>query len=109
MLRKPLYTLSDGLQIFGNNHYIPLIQGFELSAKERGNFDYLSDTELDEHCFFKYKKQVYCLDEFMRIQGAGVSELRKIADGIHNDTYFSGILVKYSNDGDAVRVYTFYS
>jgi hypothetical protein len=109
MLNRPYKTLSDGLKIFGNNHPVPIVYGWELTPKERKEFDYLSDDEMDGEAFFRYKGNVYSLDEFMRIEGAGTSELRSIADGIHNDTYFSGILVKYVDSNDAVLVYTFYS
>lgn len=105
MLNKPLYTIA-GCKIFGNNHNVPIVYGFELSVKERRDFDYLTDTELEEQTFFRYKKNVYCFDEFMRTTGSG---LEAIADGIRNDTYFSGILVKYTDDSDFIRVYTYYA
>ena len=107
MLNKPYRTLEDGLQIFGNNHRVPLVCGFELSERERRDYDYLSDDELESELFFRYKGSVYGLCDFMRIEG--FPELARIADGIHNDTYFSGILVKYTDDNDFIKVYTFYS
>ena len=105
MLNKPWREIA-GCKVFGNNHDVPIVCGFELTDKEKREFDYLSDSELDESTFFRYKGNVYYTGEFERTQGSG---LESIADGIHNDTYFSGILVKYCEDNDFIKVYTFYS
>ena len=103
MLSKP-YKIIAGCQIFGNNHNVPIVYGFELSDKERKDFDYLDNV--DDGTFFKYKNNVYDLGEFTRTAGSG---LESIADGISHDTYFSGILVKFTDDSDFIRVYTYFA
>lgn len=82
------------------------IQGYELTTKEREEFDYIPKDEIDGHDFFRFKGQVYDLNEFMRVGAAfGLQGW----DGYHSDSAFSGILVKYVNHGDSVIVGTYYS
>jgi len=107
MLKKPYKTLKDGLKIFGNNHEIPTIYGYELTDEEKKEFDYHTQDELECTSFFRYKNNVYDLSQFSNINN--FPELKDIADGIVNDTFFSGILVKYCDDMEFVKVYTFYS
>jgi hypothetical protein len=105
MLSKPLYII-DNCKIFGNNIPRDIISGYELSKSERDNFDYYHfKDELDCASFFRYKGNVYDLGEFMRCD----SHFGGKFDGYTNDTFFSGILVKYCNDNEQVKVYTFYS
>ena len=37
-MKNPLWE-KDGLKIFGNNHNVPIIYGYELSDKEKKEFD----------------------------------------------------------------------
>jgi hypothetical protein len=49
---------------------------------------------------------VYTLEDFMRTNG---NDTLNKWDGYFGDSFFSGILVKYSSCGDAVMVGTYYS
>jgi hypothetical protein len=83
-----------------------LIYGYELTEKEKEEFDYLSAEEIDSHEFFRYKDNVYDPSEFMRTPEN--SELGKW-DGYYGNSYFSGILIKYVNDCEQVIVARYYS
>ena len=107
MLSKPWKEI-DGCKIFGNSIPRATIGGWELSEEEKKEFDYYTEEELLQTSFFRYKDNVYDLGEFMRLEGLS-NDFRKIADGIHSDTFFSGILVKFCDDNDYIKVYTFYS
>ena len=48
-MRKTLYE-KDGLKIFGNNHLVPIIYGFELSDKEKKEFDFLEIKKGNLYC-----------------------------------------------------------
>lgn len=104
MLHKPYKTLKSGLKLYGNNHNIPIIYGWELTDKEKKEFDYYTDEELNCGAFFRYKGNVYDLHDIMRYTGK--DDLTPYADGIVNDTFFSGIVVKYTSD-ESVKVFTF--
>lgn len=104
-MAKELITMD----IKTNHKPRPIIYGFELTDKEREDFDYYDDPEeLDSASFFKYRGQVYDLAEFMRIDEN--SPLAALGyDGQKGDSFFSGTLVKLSDCGEAVTVATYYS
>tara|TARA_R110002153_G_scaffold11011_4_gene42647 strand:+ start:473 stop:757 length:285 start_codon:yes stop_codon:yes gene_type:complete len=91
------------LQIITNNVPRPILSSYELTDKELEDFDYMEDTS--EGSFFKYRGQVYSLDNFMSSLPEELSDWH----GIHGETFFSGVLIKLSDCGDAVIVGTYYS
>lgn len=97
------------LKITTNNVPRHIIYGFELSEKQRKEFDYLEGEELDCRKFFKYRGEIYDLGEFMRIE-KNVSEEFDAWDGYSNVTYFSGVLVRLNDENsDEVVVGRYYS
>ena len=82
------------IKIITNNVPRNILYGYELTEKEREEFDYLDKEELEWHSFLRYKGMIYDLDEFF-----AVSEYQndpfKEWDGYQSNSYFSGILVKY--------------
>lgn len=92
------------LTITTNNQPRFLLNWFDLTDKERSEFDYLkTEEEQSEHQFFRYRGWTYDLGEFMR-----APEELKPWHGYHGDSYFSGILVKYVGD-ESVICATYYS
>jgi len=96
------------MKITTNHNRREIIDGFELTASEREQFDYLDWARLDEGrdsaSFFRYRGELYDLGNFMRNSApegwdAGVA-----------DSAFSGIVVKLANeDGeDMIIVGTYY-
>jgi len=109
MLKKP-YKSINGCNIYGNNHLIPLIYGYELSDSEKLEFDYLNNEDgifqEDDFTGFRYKGNIYDLGEFMRIDSPVLFD--GLFDGIHHETYFSGILIKLNeDDSDFIKAYTY--
>lgn len=86
-------------RIITNNHARPLIDAYELTEAERKEFDYLDWDAIDEGedsaSFFRYKGRLYELGEFMRTNDNGDF---KEWDGYSSDSFFSGTLVRYSDD-----------
>ena len=99
------------MDIVTNNAPRQLINGFELSDKERQEFDYLTDDELCESVFFKYKGDIYDLGEFMRITDTMTLHDNQLKewDGYMADSYFSGILVRYIERDEEIVVGQFFS
>lgn len=89
---KKIVTESGEMEIIGNNHWIEIF--YELP-------DNVEDGEYLP-CFY-YKGNRYFLSEFMDIH----NRLQEF-NGMLNFTYFSGILIKISETGEAIKAYTFY-
>ena len=104
-MKKPLMTIGE-TKIFGNNHDVPIVYWYELSEKEQAEFDWLENPE-DNFAGFRYKGNVYCLSEIMRVEKH--NPFYPHFDGHSSDTFFSGILVKFTDDSDFLRVYRYYS
>lgn len=74
----------------------------ELTTKEQKEFDWDNANECD---FFRYKGNTYCLSEFMRVTTKDLSAW----DGYMSDSFFSGILVKFTNENESIIAGTYYS
>jgi hypothetical protein len=93
------------LKIKTNNVPREVICGIELTNKERKEFDYIKDEDFDCHSFFRYKGQVYDLNEFMR---TGPGEIHDAGwQGYASDSYFSGTIIKYVDNFERVIVGTY--
>ena len=84
------------IKIITNNKPRQLIYGYELTDKQKQDFDYIED--IDSHDFVKYKNNIYDLSEFMRIE---TIDSLKDWHSYSSDSSFSGTLVKYL-DSDTV-------
>jgi hypothetical protein len=84
-----------------------LIDGSELTKEDREEFDYLDWDKIergeDSASFFRYKGTLYDLGEFMAVPAYSNLPWRDW-DGYQSDTYFSGLLVKYTEDCEGVIV-----
>jgi len=106
----------DKPEIIGNGVPREVIYGFQLSEKEKADFDWMDD--IDDQRFFRFKGQVYAFSEIMAVHNTvhnpNPPEWMKEFDGYSSDSFFSGILIKFGSndfpdDADCVRVYTYYS
>lgn len=83
------------------------IEAHELTDKEREEFDWIDwdkvDAGEDSHSFFRYKKQLYCLTEFIAVFSTPGW------DGISEHSAFNGILVRLIDAGERVIVGRYYS
>ena len=99
------------MKIITNNKQRSIIYGFELSDKEKEQFDYLDD--IDECSFFRYKGDIYDMGEFIRIDQSIVPHPQRSAwenwHGYSSDSFFSGVLVRYAGDYESVIVGRYYS
>lgn len=83
-----------------NGHYREVIGGYELTEKERKEFDYI--TDFDVGSFVRYKGELYDLNDIERSNIEGW-------DGMVTDTFFSGILFKFGEGFETVKVGRFYT
>lgn len=84
-----------------------VVEGFELSAEERAQFDYVDWQSVDRGeaspTFFRYKGELHDLGEFTTWTTTPHDELRSW-DGYRSDTFFSALVVRYVDDFERVVV-----
>lgn len=85
------------MRVTTNNAPRDVIYGHELAPQELAEFDYYSAEQLRTAEFFRYKGQLYDLGEFERTTVPGW-------DGQLVDTFFSAVLVRYTDDYQSVVV-----
>ena len=92
------------MEICTNNIPRDIIDDYQLSEKEREEFDYLDwekiDNGEDSATFFRYKGRLYYLGEFVR-----TPESLKPWHGMSADSAFSGILIRLVDDQIIVGQY----
>lgn len=88
------------LTIKTNYHWHNFLYGYELTDEQKSEFDWLDD--IDSESFMKYKGNIYHLDEFMP------SDFSENWDGYAADSYFSGVLVRVSDDAEQYQIATYY-
>ena len=94
------------MEIITNGKPRFLIYGYELSDNEKSDFDYISTEEIDLRNFVRYKGHIYDCAEFMR---TGNNDDLKGWDGYISESYFSGVLIKLSSDGDRAIMGRYFS
>jgi hypothetical protein len=88
------------MKIITNNQYRPILNWHELTEAEQKELDMYEDVQ--ESSFFRYRKWTYDLCDFWRTDSN--DHWKDKWDGYKTDSYFSAILVKYSECGEALRV-----
>lgn len=118
-------TTENKITVRTNNVPRDVLHPWELTLAELKEFEYLVDdpTNLEQWynsgaSFFRYRDQLYDLGEFSRVIAPNSQRCHSMEcdapafqgwDGYQSDSYFSGLLVRYSNDFHQVVVGTYYS
>lgn len=89
-----------------NNKPRQKIYGFELTDKQKADFDYIDDV--DNGTFFKYKGEIYDINDFMRVCDLHNNPFNGY-HGYISESFFSGILIKLCEDSDYIIVASYYS
>lgn len=106
--------MSDTLTIITNHVPRFTIDAHELTNVERAQFDYIDWNKVDEGIesatFIRYKGDLMDLGEFMTTSGMPEFSPLRQWHGYSNDSFFSGVVVKFvDNDDEAVIVGRFYA
>ena len=95
---------ENDMEIITNNQPRPILYSWNLSAKELAEFDYMDDEEKEFAQFFRYKGNVYDLGVFLAVGNSVMFGELSQWHGYQNDSYFSGLVVKYADDHESVTV-----
>lgn len=89
--------MSDRIVIKTNNIPRPVVYGYELSAAERAEFDYLDWDKIERGegsaTFVRYKGELYDLND---TEGNFPPDHRWF---YRSDSFFSGVLFRYATNG----------
>ncbi len=88
------------MKITTNNHFRPILYWNELTEDEQKELNMYEDVE--ESSFFRYRDWCIDLCDFWRTDSN--DNWKDKWDGYKTDSYFSAILVKYSDCNESVRV-----
>lgn len=97
------------LTITTDHKWKNLLFGYELTEKERKDFDYMSQDEIETASFVRYRKCVYALSEFQRIEKTIMCGELLDWDGYASDSFFSGVVIKLSDCGEQYIIGTYIS
>jgi hypothetical protein len=97
-------TAGTGITITGRQEH-EIIDAFQLTEAERADFDYLNwpgiDDGTDSGSFFRRNGDLYDLGTFTRTQPGGT--LAQLGwHGVAGDSFYSGIAVHVSRDGETM-------
>ena len=81
-----------------DNKWRNLLAWYELTEKEKRQFDWIENGDDCGESFFRYRGGVYCLGEFTRIDNSPPW------DGAFVESFFSAVYVQVSPDGEQVKV-----
>ena len=84
-----------------------VVYGYDLTEAERKEFDYYSSDELDMVSFVRYKGCTYDLDEFTSLPQT-CHEMQGW-HGARADSYFSGVVIRWCQEYEAVILGTYFS
>lgn len=79
----------------------------ELTKKEKEYFHWMKKCDFESGIFLRYKKQIYNLSEFMRID-RGCTAFPGEWQGYCADSYFSGTLIEVSKCGESYKIASYW-
>ena len=100
------------MKITTNHKFRDLLSFWDLTPKELKDFDYIENMEDNGISrFFRYRESVYDANEFMRIPDSLHWQGGELINwhGYQSDSYFSGVLIRYSEDYESVKVGSYFS
>ena len=93
-----------------NRHWYPILYWYELTAKEQKENDWLDTEEKQQDAtFVRYRNWVYEISQFSIVEHLPADNPICKWQGVHNDTFFSGVLINLANDGEYAQMGTCYS
>ncbi len=96
------------MEIRTNNVPRDILDGHELTDKERTEFDYIDwdavERGEDSASFFRYRGVTYDLGEFQTSSGLPTDSPLTDWDGFQSESYFSAVVVRYVDDFERVVV-----
>ena len=94
------------MNIISNNIEREILNFCQLPDNVKSDFDYIDDPDNSGAMFAKYKGHYYDLGEFTRAPDS----LELLGwQGINTESYFSGVLIRFTDDNEAIIMGRYYS
>lgn len=90
------------MEIKTNHQWRNFLDWYELPKKAKEALNYADESG----SFFKYRGVYYSIEEFMRIENW--PEMKNW-HAYSSDSYFSGVLIRLSNDGEQYQIGRYFS
>lgn len=87
------------MKIVTNNKPRQLVYGYELTDKEKSEFDYLEALEYET--FVRYQGMTFHISDFIRLSDDS-EEAKQGWSGVHGLNAFCGVLIKLLKGGQVV-------
>lgn len=106
------------IRIVTNNVPRDIVYDYELSAKERADYDMLDWAAIergeDSASFVRYRGHTYILSDFSAdwgiTRGSGLPDGLKGWHGYLSDSFYSGVVIRYADESyERVVMGTFYA
>jgi len=107
------YAGETDMLIITNHHWKSFLYGYELTEAEKAEFDYIPESEIDTHDFIRYRGNIIDPGEFMVTPNnePARQELNDLCTwhGYQSNSYFSGLVIRYSDDMEQYQIGTYIS
>ena len=90
------------MKIKSNYHWNNFLYGYELTEKEKDDFDYVYD--INSESFFRYKHCTYWIGDFLNIDPSNSEHPFSGWHGYISESYFSAIVIRISEDAEQYQV-----
>lgn len=100
------------MKITTNHQCRPTLMWYDLTTKEKKEFDYIEEEDQSSMLFVRYKGWVYDVGDFMRVpaEDGTANDYNHMGgwDGYQSDSAFSGVLIRWTDScGDYVVMGTY--
>lgn len=93
------------MKVITNNHWRDFIYGYELPESVKADFDHLdADSTLDG--WIHYRRHWYHTSDFLRCNDSPDPTIATW-HGYAADSFFSGVLIRLSEDGEQYQIATY--
>lgn len=93
---------DNTLDICTDGKFREILYFHELPTKDQAEYRDMLDDDAEEGTFFKYRGWYYYLGDFMRFREK--TPFPENWHGHYGESYFSGVIVELSDDGEWVKV-----
>ena len=95
------------MQIKTDHKWKNFLDWYQLTDKEKADFDYMSREEALCASFIRYRGVVYSMGGFMVLDAQ--SPFPGKWHSYQSDSFYSGVLIELSDDGEQYRIGTYIS